>query len=237
VLVSLNIRPYLEAVEGFEDRFSQQNEAAIDVFNLEDYSGKGRDVLIKGLSDGNYDLCISVGPEASRLMRSDKLSGKILKIYTMLLNPGKIFNSNESICGIPLDIPGKLIMQTLLGAFPSVKRVGLLYDPKNNLEFARQAVGDSALMEMKIIPLEVSSRKDIPIVLQENWGKIDGLWLIPDRTVSVESLVRHVIKEAISNGVAVFGYNRFFYESGAAWCYVLDYKEIGRQTAELSLAR
>jgi putative ABC transport system substrate-binding protein len=43
-----------------------------------------------------------------------------------------------------------------------------------------------------------------------------------------------LIKKALSGGVAVIGYNRFFYRSGAALSFILDYEQIGEQAAGLS---
>jgi putative ABC transport system substrate-binding protein len=236
VLVSMNIRPYLEAVEGLKERLSEQNAAVIEVFNMENYTGDTQNILSKNLRDEKFDLCIAVGPEAARFIWTGDLASQVLKIYTMVLNPDEIVELTEPVCGISLDIPEKIMMQIFSQVLPSLKRIGLLYDPNNNSEFARQAVLDAAVMNLGIIPLEVSLRKQIPDVLKKNWGVIDGLWLIPDQTIITESLVRYIIKEAISNGAAVFGYNRFFYNSGAALCLVLDYRAIGRQTAQLSLA-
>ena len=236
VLVSLNIRPYIEAVEGLKERFSEQNTAVIEVFNMEEYTDNTRNILSKNLRDEKFDICIAVGPEAARFIRTGDLADQVLKMYTMVLNPDKIFDLKEPVCGISLDIPVKIMMQIFSKALPSLKRIGLLYDPENNSEFTRRAVLEAAVMDLGIIPLEVSLRKEIPDVLKKNWGKIDGLWLIPDQTIITESLVRYIIKEAISNGVSVFGYNRFFYENGAALCYILDYRDIGKQTAQLLLA-
>jgi putative ABC transport system substrate-binding protein len=236
VLVSLNIRPYIEAVEGLKERLSEQNAAVIEVFNMENYTGNARNILSKSLSDEKFDICIAVGPEAARFIWTGDLAGQVLKIYSMVLNPDKIFDLKEPVCGISLGIPEKIMMQIFFRALPSLKRIGLIYDPKNNSEFARRAVLEAAVMDLEIIPLEVSLRKEIPAVLKANWGRIDGLWLIPDQTIITESLVRYIIKEAIFNGVAVLGYNRFFYKNGAALCYILDYREIGKQTAQLSLA-
>ena len=84
------------------------------------------------------------------------------------------------------------------------------------------------------MPLAVGDRRQISDLLNRNWSAIQGLWMIPDATVITESLVRHIIKKAIVNKVAVIGYNRFFLDSGAALGFVLDYKEIGRQTADLA---
>jgi ABC-type uncharacterized transport system substrate-binding protein len=236
VLVSLNIRPYLEAVEGLKERLSEQNAAVIEVFNMENYTGNTQNILSKNLRDEKFDLCIAVGPEAARFIWTGDLASQVLKIYTMVLNPDEIVELTEPVCGVSLDIPGKIMMQIFSKVLPSLTRIGLLYDPKNNSEFARQAVLEAAVMDLEIIPLEVSLRKQIPDVLKKKWGGVDGLWLIPDQTIITESLVRYIIKEAISNGVAVFGYNRFFYKNGAALSYILDYREIGKKTAQLSLA-
>lgn len=40
-----------------------------------------------------------------------------------------------------------------------------------------------------------------------------------------------IIKEAIASNVAVFGYNQYFIDSGAAASLVRRYASIGRQTA------
>jgi putative ABC transport system substrate-binding protein len=236
VLVSLKIRPYVEAVEGLKEYFSEQSSLAIKVFNMENYKGNTLNILSKDLRDEKFDLCIAVGPEAARFVWTSDLADQGRKLYTMVLNPDKIVELTEPACGIPLDIPAEIMMQIFSKVLPSLKRIGLLYDPENNSEFARRAVLEAAVVDLEIIPLEVSLRKQIPDVLKKNWAKIDRLWLIPDQTIITESLVRYIIKEAISNGVSVFGYNRFFYTSGAAVCFVLDYQAIGRQTAQLSLA-
>lgn len=46
---------------------------------------------------------------------------------------------------------------------------------------------------------------------------MDALWLIPDRTVISESIVKYVIKEAFLRKVPVIGYNRFFMKPEPPW--------------------
>jgi putative ABC transport system substrate-binding protein len=89
---------------------------------------------------------------------------------------------------------------------------------------------------LKIVPLKVLSKKDIPDILKQHWEDIDALWLIPDQTVISESIVQYIIREALSENVPVIGYNRFFYESGAAMAFVFDYEEVGRQTGRLAVS-
>jgi putative ABC transport system substrate-binding protein len=48
-------------------------------------------------------------------------------------------------------------------------------------------------------------------------------------------VVQFLIKEALLRNIPVVGYNRFFYESGAALAMVFDYRELGGQTGRLVL--
>jgi putative tryptophan/tyrosine transport system substrate-binding protein len=235
VLLSLNIRPYMEAVEGLRESLLENNTVVIEVFNMEDYTNDAQNILFETLKDKKFDICVTVGPEAARFVWSGEGAVQALKLYTMVLHPEEIVESTEPVCGISLDIPVNTMMQIFSKVLPSLKRIGLLYDPDNNSKIARQAVLEAAVMDLEIIPLEVSLRKQIPVVLSAHWEKIDGLWLIPDETVITESLVGYIIKESISHGKAVYGYNRFFYKNGAALCFILDYREIGKQTAQLLL--
>ena len=52
---------------------------------------------------------------------------------------------------------------------------------------------------------------------------------VADATVISETVVQYMIKEALLRTIPTVGYNRFFYESGAALAFVFDYRELGRQ--------
>ncbi|MBN2438462.1 MAG: hypothetical protein JXL20_07650 [Deltaproteobacteria bacterium] len=234
ILVSRNIRPYIEAVEGMSVVLSETAGAKIQVFPLEKFEGKSQEVLIQNLSGENFDLFVAVGPEAVRLASERPVPEKTAWLYSMVLNPPPLSGQTETACGIPLDIPAKKQLETIDQGLRTVKRLGLLYDPRYNSEFFMKAVAGASVLDLKIVPLKVSSRKDIPVVLKQNWENIDAVWLIPDQTVISESIVQYIIKDAIFKKIPVIGYNRFFYESGAAMAFVFDYEELGRQTGRLA---
>jgi putative ABC transport system substrate-binding protein len=234
VLVSLNIRPYLEALEALEETILRNPDVRMEVFFLDNYEGKKRKRLLKHISgDDDGDIFIAIGPEASRFVWTEPLFDKRHKIFTMVLNPEKVIPPLQQTCGISLNIPVETQIQIFKKALPSMKSIGLLYNPEYNSIFSKEAMQAASEVGLKIIPLEVSLRKEIPNILSRQWSAIDGLWMIPDHTIIAESLVQHIIKESISQGVPVIGFNRFFYESGAALCFILDYGEIGKQTGRL----
>ena len=235
VVVSERIRPYLEAVEGLREGLARDSKAEIAEFDLESFKGRGRDILAKDLTEGRFDILIAIGPDAAHFVWTGFPVPDARKLYTMVLSPDRIPGLSPSACGVTLRIPLRAQLETIRSGLPPMKRIGILHNPAYNAEFVKQAALHAPGLGQKVIPLEVSSRKDIPIILRQHWKDLDGLWLIPDRTVISESLVQYIIKQAISKGVAVIGYNRFFYESGAALTFVFDYKEIGEQTARLAL--
>jgi putative ABC transport system substrate-binding protein len=153
----------------------------------------------------------------------------------MVLSPESVLARVGRACGVSLAIPIERQLDALANALPGTRRVGILYDPDLNAEFVENATQSGPKLGLRIVPLAVSSRKDIPAVLSSRWKDLDGLWLIPDRTVISESIVRYIIKETLANRVAAIGYNRFFYEAGAALAFVFDYRELGRQTGREAL--
>ncbi len=225
----------MEAVQGLKTALVKEFGGEINSFFLEDYKAADFNLLRKQLSTENYNFAISVGPEATSFLWSDKNDLDLSRFYTMVLSPEKLIESQEKACGISLSIPISTQLRTIKQQLSSVKRLGLLFNPEYNSDFYKSASRQAHLYEMEIVPLKISSQKDIPEVLRQKWDEIDGLWLIPDRTVISKSVVEYIIKEALYQKKPVIGYNRFFYESGAALAFILDYSNIGKQTAEFVL--
>lgn len=234
VLISQNIRPYIEAADGVVEML-KKGELDVDTFLMDKFKADDFNSLKQSFHSKTYTLLLTVGPQASSFGWALSRNGEYPVIYTMVLNPEKLSDAPPSACGISLSIPLEVQLKAISETLPSRKQIGLMYDPGNNAAFYDLAERLAADVGMSIIPLKVTSRKAIAQALAANWGKIDSLWLIPDRTIISESIVRHIIKEALLNATPVIGYNRFFYESGAAMSFVFDYKDIGMQTGRLAL--
>jgi len=235
IVVSKNIRPYLEAVQGLESGLSDNSDVKTQVFNLEKLDDKERVDLFRGQGVKEFGLFVAVGPEAALAVWKGIGKEDASRIYFMVLNPEKVLGPKARGCGIPLNIPVQTQIEMIGRGLPSVRRLGLLYDPELNSAFFRTAAGAASFSDLTVVPLRVSSKKDISSVLKRQGKDMDALWLIPDRTVISESIVKYVIKEAFLSKLPVIGYNRFFYETGAALAFVFDYKELGQQCAQKAL--
>ena len=232
VIVSDKIKPYLEAKQGLSEFLSASTDAEVSLFFLNELKDKKpADIFLKSAGE-RYDIFIAVGPAAAVFLWESPAPEPAPRLYCMVLNPEKIFSPADAARGISLNIPAQTQLEMISRSLPHAKRIGLLYDPANNSAFFNKAAKKAAVFDLKIVPLAVSSKKDIPQVLNRRLKEIDALWFIPDRTVISESIVRYIVKDALHKGLPVIGYNRFFYESGAAAAFIFDYKEIGRQSAK-----
>lgn len=241
VVVSPKIRPYLQALEGVQSRLGAAESLRIEVVHLEGQSQDEKQRVKDKLSQEPLDGIVTIGPEALLFAWSAYPGETVPKVYCMVLNPLKLLDEVNipagTGCGVALNVPPDRQLRTFGRYLPELRRIGLIYNPRQNALVAHAADMAASLQGLEIHHLQVASRADILSVLERSWSGIDALWMIPDSTVASESLIRFIIKEAIANNVAVLGFNRFFTESGAALALARNYEAIGRQAAELMLTR
>ena len=235
IFISQPIRPYLIAAEGLREELIRSISAEIDEFDLKGLKEKDYHILTEDLSKNRFDIFIAIGPSAAEFVWSSFPSTDVKKLYTMVLDHESIQVPIQTACGITLRIPVDTQLQLISSGLPEVKRIGIPYDPVYNTDIVKRAIKCSSDLGLSIIPIAISSKREIPSALTQNWSNLDALLLIPDRTIISESIIQYIIKEAVLNKVAVIGYNKFFYESGAALAFPLDYREIGKQTGRMAV--
>lgn len=236
IVVSRHIKPYMDALKGLRESLSETGNIAQQIYMLEQHDLEHPDTLVREISGRDFDIILSIGPEATSLAWSISEDADMPAVYAMVLNPDALAADGEKTgCGVSLNIPVVRQLHDIRKALPGVNRLGVLFDPDENQSFIQQAMAASLFSSIEIIPLRVSSSTQVPDVLEENWGRIDSLWLIPDQTVISQTMVEYIVKEALFQKKPVVGYNRFFFDSGAAVAFALDFEDIGRQTAEMAL--
>lgn len=232
LVVSRKIRPYVQVTDGILDQASQAGIRA-DVFFLSPGDDTVTAQVAGRLTDGNYDLAAAVGPEAATLVWDIGFTGK--KMYAALLDPDAVLHMPDTACGISLRIPVPVQIGTLADTFPSLQKIGLLFDPTHNQWFFDAAVAAGKIREVpfEIVPMPVTARNQIARVLDENLGQIDAVWMIPDPTVISEKLIQYVIKQALFASAGVIGYNAYFIRAGAFFSFEFDYLVLGRQAGDV----
>jgi len=228
IIKSSDIIPYQKAIEGFKGRFSH---GVFQEYSINEDIDKGKSILERALKKGG-DLILAVGPEAAYLIGT--YSSSIPKVFTMVLNPERLLDDNMVYHGVSLNLPIAFQLERIKLAFPKRRRIGVLYTKELN-QMTVDSISRIALdSDMYIVSLPIASQKDIPRVLNSPQFTIDILWIIPDRTIGSEKIIKYLIKRMLVKKIPVVGFNEWFTENGAILSFYLDDQEIGGQTAELA---
>ncbi|PLX75970.1 MAG: hypothetical protein C0614_10440, partial [Desulfuromonas sp.] len=136
ILISREIAPYIEMVKQLEDEL---NSVETRRFFLD---RKGVPYSLAGqaaLGTDRFNVLVAVGPEALSYLQSQPDITAL--VYGMVLNPERLaVGQSQQLCGVSLNIPVHQQFSTLLSRIPSLKRVGVLFDPANNRDWFEQAV-------------------------------------------------------------------------------------------------
>lgn len=232
VVVSQKIRPYVQVTDGILDQVPQ-NIKGPDVFFLFPGDESVTVQVFDRLVNGSYDLVAAVGPEAAALVWKTGIPGK--KMYVALLDPDTVSHLPDDACGISLRIPVPVQVETITTVFPSLRKIGLLFDPNHNQRFfdAATAAAINRPVAPAIIAMPVTERNQISPVLKDHLGDVDAVWMIPDPTVISEKLIQYVVKQALYADTGVIGYNAYFTRVGAFFSFEFDYQKLGRQAGDV----
>lgn len=229
VVVSSEIRPFVMMADEMENSL---DFPVTRVYLDASYRPYGENGKFQEIFESDFNLFIAVGPRALTYLLQQKITTHI--IYGMVLNPESFIKRiNKNVSGASLSIFSSTQLTIIKQIFPDIKKIGVLYDPKNNKNWFNSASFLAKANEITLISLEVSDSSAITAVLDENAKDLDAVLFIPDATVISTTIIRHTIKHLILKKIPAIGYNNFFSDSGAALSFVTDYREVGRQVSNL----
>ncbi len=221
VVVSSEIRPYIEALNGLRDLLKRP----MRVFYLKE----NHRLIARQLNEDPTAPVVLIGPGAARFVEEGEVDPR-RSVVLMVLDPPPRVKGVE-LCGIDLRIPIETQLSAMARRLGRGSRIGVLYDRNENQALIARSQEVAREIGLTILPLPVTSREEVRERLQSALGDLDGLWFVPDSTVISEAVVGWLIKEALLHGVAPVGYNHFFMEKGAVMSFTVDYAGVGRQGA------
>lgn len=223
VVLSAEIKPYIEAREGLRTEL----EGAVSVLSLQ----ANPELVKRQLEEEAFRMVVAVGPEAAELLYAAPRRTTD-RMVLMVLDPEK-FLGTSPLCGVDMRIPFQAQFQVLAERMGKGLRVGIPFHPQENQAWVDDARQQALVQEFVLLPIPIRSRDEVLPQLTAAYASLDVLLFIPDPVVIAESLVSHIIKDAMKHGVASVGYNSFFFRSGAVLSFNLDYRRIGAMAAGL----
>lgn len=223
-LLSLKIKPYSEALEGFKAACGCAVEE-IDVSNA-----NLRDIK-KNIREKKPPLVYAVGLEALDLLES---VDDTPIVYSMSVNSQALAKGKKNITGAGWEIPPGKLLEAVRNISPEINRIGVAFDPRSSTQFLESAWLSAKQLGIKLIARKIYEPQTAPGLIKGMLGMIDSYWMIPDLTVNTPDNIRFLMDFFAANNIPVLSFSERFVDMGALMAVKPDAVDMGRQAGEMA---
>jgi putative ABC transport system substrate-binding protein len=239
VVLSRDVEPYRQAVQGFEEVLKQSRRA----YKLHEFSTDGvaaaRGTLIEKIRAREPDLILTVGSSATKLV-SEEIRDLPIVFSMVLPSTGsrwlqELREVRTNVTGASMEIPIRTQFMELKQVLPSARRVGVLYNPDVSGPLVEEAIETARALDLELVPLPVTSESDVLATAKTLARNVDVLWSVADSTVFSPQGLRQILLETLRARIPFVGLSPSFVKAGALLAFSTDYRDLGRQAGEQSL--
>ncbi len=221
IVKSAELKPYQEVLRGFT------SVVGCKVRELKLREDEGAETILRE----SPDIVFAIGTNVFKKVKAIKDKPVI---FTMVI-PSEVAGMQQSnISGVSMDISPEVYIATMKKVFPTAKRIGLLYDPRQTAAFVQEAQKASRTADIELIIKQTRDPREIPGLMDEMRGKIDVLWMVPDPTVITTETVDYLIRFSFQYNIPIFSFSKKYVEMGAVASLDMDLYDMGVQAGELA---
>jgi putative ABC transport system substrate-binding protein len=183
------------------------------------------------------DIVLAVGSAATQIAKDsfDDISIVFSAVKYPVISGfvDSIERPGKKITGASLDIPVDLQFRYFRQIIPNLSRIGVLYT-SNTAKLIPPARVIAAEMGLELVPLEITSPRDLPQALDSLAKCSDGLWSVADQNLFDPQSTKYILLNSLRRGLPFMGFSRHVVQSGALFALDFDYKAIGRQAGRIA---
>lgn len=229
ILKSSDLQAYAQAIEGF--KVTAPASMTYAEYDLRGDSELGKK-LARKIRASDASLVLAVGLKAALAAQVEIVDIPI--VYMMILDPSKHHLATPNITGTLLDIPVERQFRILRSFLPSLRRLGVLFDPAKTGFHNNGTARSAAASGFELDEFPVASEKEVPLQLRALLTAAEGLWLVPDSTVLTAESVGFILESAMARHVPVIGFSPEMTRLGALLSISVSYGDVGRETGLLA---
>jgi putative ABC transport system substrate-binding protein len=229
ILKSSDLKAYSEAIEGF--KATAPGSATYTEYDLRGDLERGKQ-LARKIRASDSALVVAVGLKAALAAKLEIVDIPVL--YMMILDPLKHRLTADNMTGVLLEIPADRQLKIMRTFLPTLRRIGMMYDPDKTAPKLKEASSRAPAYEFQLQGFPVEHEKEVPQQLRSLLSESEALWLIPDSTVLTDESIRFILESAVAKQVPVVGFSSEFTRLGALLSMSIDYGEVGREAGLLA---
>lgn len=233
VLVSHDAPPYRAALRGFQEVLKRGGvEASYDVYSLGGDPAES-DRAVQRIKANGAHLLYSLGAVATEAVIRAGID--IPLTACLVLNSADIKKAPNA-AGVALEIPVQIQFQWLRRMVPDARRIGVLFNPKENQDRVDAAARVAREMGLVLAARAIEAPRDIPAALKRLANEADVVWGLPDRVVLSPETARPLLLFSLRNRIPFVGLSVPWAKAGALYALDRDYSDLGTQCGEIAMA-
>lgn len=239
VLQSASLPAYNSALQGFSEVISRdipsRGQKAIQAHAITTHiltEATGTVQLRQMISDDRPGLLVAIGSSSLSLVKDIP---DLPILYLMVPFPEAMGKNPANITGINMGISAAQQLEALTLAAPTVKSIGLVYDPERSGALVDEARDYASRNHLNLVAQPVRATDEVPGQLAGLKGMIDWLWMVPDLTVLTPQTVDYIMLFSLENQVPVLTFADKYLDMGAVLAVTFDPLEMGRQAGAMAL--
>jgi putative ABC transport system substrate-binding protein len=231
VFVSYDAPPMAEALDGFKESLARQGITAVyELYPLQEASGQNRRRPAAVRGDGTV-LILALGSLA--LETAGREAAGVPVVAGMVLREADI-RRGRGVTGVFLEFPLETQLAWLQHLMPDARRIGVVFNPAENRDTIAAAGKIAGRMGLELLAREVTTPPELPGALESLANQADVLWGISDNVVVTPQTARSLLLFSFRNRIPFIGLSTAWVKAGAFYALDRDYRDIGRQCAELA---
>jgi putative ABC transport system substrate-binding protein len=151
----------------------------------------------------------------------------------MVLNPSESIEYAANFYGVLLDIPFDIQFAWFRRIVPNVRHIAVLYSELSE-KYVHGMEEVAEKMDLDITEIKFSGMSGLSREFATHRDHIDGLLAIPDGNIYNKIITSRIIYLAIQQRIPFMGLSKNFTRAGALFSLDCDYKDIGRQAANMT---
>ncbi|MEW6741447.1 MAG: ABC transporter substrate binding protein [Planctomycetota bacterium] len=186
--------------------------------------------LVRSLAAKDPAAVVALGSTVLARLKGQPLGAPLL--FSMVLNPTHI-DPQGTTPGVRLDCDPSEVFQIFSELFPRRRRIGIVYDASVSSTLLDQLKTPAARLGLELEARAIHSTEELFRGQRELASLVDAFLLVPDTYSASDAAFQGIRDLSFKWRLPVVALKSSAVRDGAAFCFVIDYAEVGRQTAEL----
>lgn len=230
VLVSSSEPPFEETLAGFQEYLLKQGiRADYDVHRL---SGRADDAAeaIQKIRKNPPRIILALGSLGTEAVTS---TATAVPLVSCLVLRSNIFNAVPNATGVELEFPVQTQLTWLKKILPDAKKIGVIYNPKENKRYIEYAAKTAQSMDLQLHAIEARTPQEVPSALT-HLRDVDVIWGLPDALTLAPPMAKHMLLFAFRNKIPFVGPSETWVKAGALYSLTWDYRDLGSQCGAMA---